>query len=137
MSITVSEDIEKKFLGITIKSKNVYEFILSYRVSENRFWYYKIINNKVIDSHHTKNGLSDSLRIMENILDRISLIDLFGTKRIKITDVFRLESKVTYSTLFKKIQELSNEKENYIEKKKQPVEDKLPEKKRISGIFLR
>ena len=64
------------------RKKNVqkyYRYSIEYRVDENRFWYVEekvIYNEKTMryevacNSHHTKNGYKDSIKIIESIFTR-------------------------------------------------------------------
>lgn len=46
-----------------------------YLIDQNRFWYYKIIEDEVVEKHHTKNNYENSVKIIDNMLERFEKLD--------------------------------------------------------------
>lgn len=104
-----TEEHEETETVLDITSYNLY-----YRIDEDRFWYVKKINENVVSEHHTKNGLYESMEILNGIYNRLSL---FNNERydIKNYDYLNEETECKLMSLTRK-------------------EDK---KVRIDGIFFK
>jgi hypothetical protein len=71
--------------------KKTIRFLLTYNIPENRFWYYEISNNKVLEGHITKNGFEDSEAIMDGIYTRLSLfLSKKQLSRYKLKDIDKI-----------------------------------------------
>lgn len=102
------------FLKI-LKRKESIRYILSYRIDEDRIWYYKFENNKQIDDHLMKQNLENSVSTMENIASRFEDFNKFSINKCKISiiDLYKINRG-----LYDEINKLSAAKENYYNKKK-------------------
>lgn len=106
---------KSKFLFF-FKRKEVIEYILTYRIDEDRFWFYKIENGIKIDDHLMKQNLSNSVSTMEGIKERYLKFNEFLTSKCNI-EIFSL-SELNLK-MYQVIDELSDKKEDlYIKKNK-------------------
>lgn len=69
-------------LGIEEFQEEVYEddevestHAIIYLIDQNRFWYYNFENDEVIEKHHTKNGLYQSIKIIDDMCHRFETLN--------------------------------------------------------------
>jgi hypothetical protein len=104
----------KKILFL-FKKKEELTYRLTYRIDEDRLWFYKLLNNKLIEDHLMKQDLTNSINTMTNILDRF---DQFNSLLVNkcIINTFNLYD-ANYR-LYSKIEDYSNTKREYYREKK-------------------
>ena len=128
--LTVSKIEKVPFLFFFKKNKKeIIDYILTYRIDEDRFWYYKNLNNSTIDEHLMKSYLDNSLSIMNNIRDRYTKFNSVMDDGNNSCDVKVFSLKVSKPEMYELIKNYSDSKENmYI--------DKNSSKRSSTGIFL-
>ena len=124
-----------RFLPATVK----YDYSLHYRIGEDRFWITFKINNRIVNSNHTKNGMMNSLKIIENIKRRLSSYKEYKFKDIKCYELrkenYELFMKILNETKEKEEREQEKRNEKF-ESKEVKFESKESTKPPLRGIFL-
>lgn len=87
-----------------------------YLIDQNRFWYYNILGDEIVEKHHTKNNLINSVKIIDDMIERFIELEYDN----KIENIYYIKDKFInkYSTISDISQQLDNKKE------------------RLSGLFL-
>lgn len=108
---------KKFFLFFKKIKKEKIVYTLTYRIDEDRIWYYKELNNKILDDHLMKQNLYSSIKTIEGILERFTKFNKLIEKENKCSiGTFNLE-KVN-PEMYNYINELSISKENMYNEKK-------------------
>ena len=115
---------EKKLFKTTkkIEKKNIVRQVtithaIIYHIDQNRFWYTKFQDDTIIESHHTKNNLENSLKIINDMKKRFLICEVPILSEKEIEDQELLEN-IKELTVFDNV----------------PT-DELP-KKKLKGILL-
>jgi hypothetical protein len=120
------EVLENYKLFNLIKWNRKIEYLLTYRIAEDRFWFVKKINGAIVDDHITKNNMLNSLYILDGIAKRLEFFQSILKYNFSI---WRLEKED--EKLFLDVAKISR---NVTEDKN---EKQLPQKKvKIRGLFL-
>jgi len=105
----------KKFLKLFHKIEKE-SYILTYRISEDRFWYYFFEGKKIRNDQLMKQSLENSVRTMNSIKNRFKELNSF----MKDQDIVKIETyelnKSNYE-LYKKLKQYSDIKERYYQNK--------------------
>ena len=89
-------------------------YLLTYRIDEDRFWYYKYENDQLTDDHLMKSYLDNSISIMVNILRRYQLFNELITDKCTIT-TWQLHQ--VHGIMYDRVAECSASKEqSYLER---------------------
>lgn len=108
--IIITKIIKVPFLFFFKRTKkDTITYELTYRIDEDRFWYYKKNNNKLLEDHLMKTYLDGSIGIMHNIRDRYVSFNELLVEPIKI-ETFSLSS--SNEEMYNLIDQYSTSKEN-------------------------
>lgn len=121
-------NVSKKESESLFAKKESIKYLLTYRIDEDRFWYYKIENKKEVDSHLMKQNIDNSIKTMQQIYTRYTNFNDIYTNNnveVKYTDYL-----INNEKLASYISSLSDSKEEMYTKKKSNNNSSY------SGIFL-
>lgn len=76
-----------------------------YLIDQNRFWYYKIIDEEIVEKHHTKNNYDNSVKIIDDMIERFkkldrtrNIIDYYDIKSVSIKEHNTIKELTTIET---------------------------------------
>ena len=76
-----------------------------YLIDQNRFWYYKIIDDQIVEKHHTKNNYDNSVKIIDDMIERFkkldktkSIIDYYDIKKRSNKEHITIKELTTIET---------------------------------------
>ena len=76
------------------RPKVIYQLV--YRIDEDRFWFKKIKNRKIIEEHHMKNNFINSVLIMDGIHTRLNkLLPFLGEYDMKVTKLSEINPELS------------------------------------------
>lgn len=112
------------------KMEIVYQIV--YRIDEDRIFFYKRVDGKVVTEHHTKNNINKSLLIIEGINNRLTSLHEFQSRHYykKVYDL-RIEDK----SLFHMVLLISKDVEQINQEIVQHHAEERT-KKPVRGMFL-
>jgi len=131
--ITISKIETVPFLFFFKKKREeIIKYTLTYRIDEDRFWYYKLLNGTVIDDHLMKSYISSSISIMNNMLQRFKEFNNYLTEPCNI-EFYSIKANNPH--MYDVIERYSNSKEELYTERKENSKDKSSNNK-YSGSFL-
>lgn len=117
--LEISKKYYKKFLLFfkRIKEEKIL-YTLTYRIDEDRIWYYKEVNNKLMDDHLMKQNLSSAVKTFEGILERFRNFNTLIVKEENRCVIKIFSLKETNLDMYDYINRLSNSKETMYNEKR-------------------